>query len=167
MKNEEKKVDKKNPVRRRMVDQLKFIVAGLVMLLLGIVAANKLTVIPERRICFNQEACVWVRVADADGEKARGLSGKLWMHEDVGMIFEMGEADYYSFWMKEMKMGLDFVWLRDGEVVDVTEKVARPKEKRDELVIYRPVVPADSVLEVNEGWLKKHEVAAGDQIMVK
>ncbi len=129
--------------------------------------ASTISVVPGKKICFlgdndGPNTCVWVKVAAIDSEQVRGLSGKWFMPEQVGMLFVYDESQFLSFWMKEMRFGLDFVWLRDGEVVDITENVGRPRTIEAERLVIEPKVPADAVLEVNSGWVERRGVAIGD-----
>lgn len=136
--------------------------------------ATTITVIPQKQLCFadliattDQKGCVWVAVADTPAEMAKGLSGKWWMPESVGMWFVFPEADVPTFWMKEMRFGLDFIWIRDGQVVDVTANVGKPHVLADEKMIISPKMPADSVVEVNAGWVERHKVQVGDTVVVR
>ena len=125
------------------------------------------TVIPERRVCFQDSSCVWVRLADTPGEIRLGLSGKRWMHGEVGMLFTFDQLGQYGFWMKDMRMDLDFVWLREGEIVDLTENVPAPKETFEELTVYQATVPIDSVLEFRAGWVERNGIELGDRLLLK
>lgn len=77
------------------------------------------------------------------------------MHGEVGMLFTFDQLGQYGFWMKDMRMDLDFVWLREGEIVDLTENVPAPKETFEELTVYQATVPIDSVLEFRAGWVER------------
>ena len=60
--------------------------------------------------------------------------------------------------MKEMKFPLDFVWINEDKVVDLREKVGITEMN------IRPARPADRVLEVNSGWIEKHQIKVGDEV---
>ena len=92
-----------------------------------------------------------VEVADDALERSRGLSGRASLQSNTGMLFLFEEPQLVSFWMKDMNFALDFLWIRDGVVVDITEHVPAPTE--DDLPTYAPNQPVDMVLEVNAGWV--------------
>jgi len=129
--------------------------------------ATTISVVPQKKMCFvghnaAPDVCVWVKVAAIESDQVRGLSGKWFMPEQVGMLFVYDEAQFLSFWMKQMRFGLDFVWLRDDQVVDITENVGRPRTIDAERTTVAPQVPADAVLEVNAGWVERNGLAIGD-----
>jgi hypothetical protein len=95
-----------------------------------------------------------VEVADDALERSRGLSGRASLQSNTGMLFLFEEPQLVSFWMKDMRFALDFLWIRDGVVVDITEHVPAPTG--DDLPTYAPNQPVDMVLEVNAGWVEAH-----------
>ncbi len=105
-------------------------------------------------------------VADDPITRAKGLSGRASLPEFGGMLFLFDRPDSYSMWMKEMRFALDIVWMREGVVVDIEENVDAPGENVSEssLPIFAPDVAADSVLEVNAGFLQKRNIKIGDRV---
>ena len=57
-----------------------------------------------------------------------------------------------------MKFPLDFVWINEGRVVDIREKV-----EITEMNI-KPGQPANKSIEVNSGWVEKHQIKVGDEV---
>jgi uncharacterized membrane protein (UPF0127 family) len=64
--------------------------------------------------------------------------------------------------MKGMNFPLDFIWIRENKVVDITENA--PAETKTIPSIYKPKEPVDMVLEVNAGVVKKDKIKIGDII---
>lgn len=95
-----------------------------------------------------------VEISDDAQKRAQGLSGRTSLQSNTGMLFLFEEAFLASFWMKDMNFALDFLWIRDGVVVDITENVPAPTG--DDLPTYSPNQPVDMVLEVNAGWVAAH-----------
>jgi uncharacterized membrane protein (UPF0127 family) len=95
-----------------------------------------------------------VEIADDIQERSQGLSGRTSLQPNTGMLFLFEEPVLASFWMKDMNFALDFLWIADGVVVDVTENVPPPEDGN--LPTYRPNQPVDMVLEVNAGWVEEH-----------
>lgn len=112
------------------------------------------------------DAIVKVEVADTIGKQRQGLSGRSGLPEGKGMLFPMGLADHYSFWMKDMNFPIDIVWINQGKVVDITENLA-PSRGYESIPSASPKEPADTVLEVPAGFCQKHAVKVGDEAVIK
>lgn len=106
-----------------------------------------------------------VEIADNADKRKKGLGGRERLASDSGMLFVFPKVDYYNFWMKGMRFPLDFIWIKDKKVVDITKNVPSPEgEKNEDLPILTPNQPVDSVLEVNAGLVDSHEIKVGDSI---
>jgi len=95
-----------------------------------------------------------IEIADDALERAQGLSGRASLQQNSGMLFLFEEPFIASFWMKDMNFPLDFIWIRDNTIVDITERVPAPTDVN--LPSYQPNQPVDAVLEVNAGWVAEH-----------
>lgn len=126
---------------------------------------NKIGQINQKEIWIGQNK-IMAEVADSNEERIKGLSGRQFLDEDRGMLFIFEQPGLYTFWMKDMKIPLDFIWVRDDKIVDTTENVQPPAGISAPLPIYRPAEKADKVLEVNAGWVARHRVKAGDVIQI-
>ena len=109
---------------------------------------------------------IFVEVAASEKDRRQGLSGRASLASNHGMLFLMGEAAYHGFWMGGMKFPLDFIWINDRTVVDLTENVPSPASNESPLSI-KPRVPADEVLEVNAGSVQKYRISIGDIVSLK
>lgn len=110
-------------------------------------------------------ATVRVEVARTPEEHRRGLSNRDTLLRDAGMLFEFPATERKSFWMKDTRMPLDILWIRDGRVLAVTAG-ARPEPGVPdfELHQYPSPGPVDRVLEVNAGWAARHGVVSGTMV---
>jgi len=108
-----------------------------------------------------------VEVANTPESRKNGLSGTSALAEDNGMLFVFDSQDIMpSFWMKDMLIPLDIIWINDGKVVKIDKNVPAPaKDIPDsELKTHNPGQPIDYVLEVNSGFSDKNGVKAGDSV---
>lgn len=157
-----------------------FLILGLLFLFLAVLAlakgifqSNQLLTNPAKTDNTNQEEIlvgshkILVQIADNPQLRAKGLGGRDSLEEEEGMLFIFEAPDFYRFWMKDMKIPLDFIWIRGDEIIDITENVPPPKNVSDYLPVYQPKQVVDKVLEVNAGWVKRHEVKIRDKIQVK
>jgi uncharacterized membrane protein (UPF0127 family) len=109
---------------------------------------------------------VYLEVASTPAQRARGLSNRSYLPPDSGMLFLFDKTDYYSFWMKDTLIGLDFLWIDGSTVVDATRNVPAPAAG-EALTHYTPRARIDKVIEVNAGWIDQHfgsASAVGEQI---
>lgn len=106
---------------------------------------------------------VWVKIAKTDEQKRQGLSGVKFLAEDEGMLFVYDKPALWSFWMKDMNFPLDFIWIREGEVIDLSENVPVLDED-GKITRIRPKQTIDQILEVNSGFIEKNNIQVGDKV---
>jgi uncharacterized membrane protein (UPF0127 family) len=104
-----------------------------------------------------------VEIAKDEREKEKGLSDRGFLPQDRGMLFIFDKADYYTFTMKDMNFPLDFIWIRENEIVEITENVS-PKDYPFGI---RPTKKIDKVLEVNAGFVRERNIKVGDEIKLR
>ena len=86
-----------------------------------------------------------VKEATSDEEKAKGLQGVSELPEDEGMLFYFDPPEDVQFWIKDVEIPLDIVFIDDNqEVIKVQEGIPN-----DKTMIEAPEVAY--VLEVNAG----------------
>src|SRR5258708_1067157 len=64
-----------------------------------------------------------VEVGRSIPDTEKGLSGRASLGQDNGMLFIFGHADYYAFWMRNMKFPLDIIYIRDKKIVSIINSV--------------------------------------------
>lgn len=138
-----------------------------IAIILVVIFAPRLFVTQENnggeKVIMLGKTKITVEVADTDEERTKGLSGRPSLSQDRGMLFVFSRKDRYYFWMKGMRFPLDFVWIDDNKVVDLTPNVPYPKDGKP-LVNIMPKIPVDKVLEVNAGVINSSQVKIGDQL---
>lgn len=109
---------------------------------------------------------VFVEIARTPEERSRGLSYQRNLSQNQGMLFIFPSKSYQTFWMKGMNFDLDFIWIADNKVVDITENILAPRENvpDEALPIYRSKIPVEAMLEVNSGFVKRHDIKVGDLV---
>jgi uncharacterized protein len=95
-------------------------------------------------------------LAKNDKEKQIGLSSRKSLPENQGMLFKFSKADYYSFWMKDMKFPIDIIFIKNGKIIAIYNKIQPPTVSNKSLAVYQPQEPADTVLEINAGLSEKY-----------
>ena len=66
--------------------------------------------------------------------------------------------------MKDMKFPIDIIWIDKGTIVYIVEKA--PVPARDNIPAFTPDKLATHVLEVNAGFVSKHNIKIGDRLEI-
>jgi len=105
-----------------------------------------------------------LEVAHTPSEQAMGLMFRPSLEDNRGMLFPFNRARAVQFWMKNVLIPLDMVFLRDGEVQAV---VTAPPCESDPCPTYGPNVSVDSVIELRGGRAEEIGLEAGDRIEIR
>jgi uncharacterized membrane protein (UPF0127 family) len=121
---------------------------------------SSVSTLPIREIKVG-EANLTVEVADTDSARQQGLSGRESLPAGRGMLFTFPKPGVYGFWMKGMKFSLDFIWIKNGAVAQVTTNVPAPTPQSPQPVTLRPNSEVDGVIEVPAGWATQNNIQNG------
>lgn len=110
-----------------------------------------------------------VEVARTQEEQQEGLSGRVSLAQDRGMLFVYDQKIMPNFWMKGTLLPLDLIWIDNNRIVDITPRVPAPllASSDKDLPLYTSRVPVTKVLEVNAGTAERFGWMVGDQVEVK
>ncbi len=98
----------------------------------------------------------------------RGLGGRDSLPDDRGMLFVFPEPGLLTFWMKDMLIPIDIIWISaEGRVVDVQTAQPEPGVPDPQLKLYKPSGPAQYVLEVRAGLAAEQGVQIGDEAQIE
>ncbi len=102
-------------------------------------------------------------VADTPLAMSKGLSGVKKISDQEGMLFVFPTETIPSFWMKDMLMSIDIIWLdKNMRVVGFVEKAMPDSYPK----LFSPNQPIRYVLEVNSGWSERYGLQVGDQLQL-
>jgi uncharacterized protein len=92
-----------------------------------------------------------LEVARTSAEQSMGLMYRMELQDNRGMLFPFSPPRPVRFWMKNVSISLDMVFLRDGEVKEIVENV--PPCTSDPCPVYGPPhsVAIDRVIELRGG----------------
>ena len=102
---------------------------------------------------------IQVEVVSTAEDQAKGLSGRKSLDENSGMLFDFGDYQARTFWMRDMNFPLDIIWISGGKIVGV-DKNALPEGEAPQKKYHSPG-PVDRVLEMNAGWFERNGVMVG------
>ncbi|HAZ46071.1 MAG TPA: hypothetical protein DDW76_02385 [Cyanobacteria bacterium UBA11369] len=98
-------------------------------------------------------------------QQALGLMYRTSLPDDRGMLFEFNPPQQVSFWMKNVKIPLDMIFLRQGVVRAIAANV--PPCNANPCPSYGPNTPIDQVIELRGGRASQLGLRVGDRIGVR
>jgi len=103
-----------------------------------------------------------LEVAKTPEEQAIGLMFRTELPDDRGMLFPIAPARNVRFWMRNVLIELDMVFLREGVVQAIIPNV--PPCFSETCPNYGPDVPVDGVIELRGGRAAELGLKVGDRI---
>jgi uncharacterized protein len=116
------------------------------------------------RVCI-KDACVAAEIADTDAARMKGLMFRESLAETEGMLFVFSGSARYSFWMMNMRIPLDIIWIDEARrIVDIRSDVQPCSSSSCESMT--PRSDARYVLEVPAGFTRRHQADFGDTVTI-
>jgi len=103
-----------------------------------------------------------VEVAQTGEQRQVGLSNRESLSQNQGMLFIYEQPQQVAFWMKDMNFGLDFVWIKENQVIAINKNV-QPEDYQPPQVL-QPEERVDMVLEINAGSVNRLGIGVGDKV---
>ena len=111
-----------------------------------------------------EKISIEVEIADTALKKAKGLMFRQELEQDKGMLFLFNTTDFHSFWMMNTKISLEAIhFSEEGKIVDIVQMDPCNTNKCKQ---YVPKVKSKYVLEVNQGFSKRNNVAINDSLVL-
>ena len=100
-----------------------------------------------------------------DEDLGRGMKFRKSLAPDHGMLFVHKTPGYYRYWMYQVEIPLDIVWLdTDRKIILVLPNAQPCKGTPDQCPQYAAPKPAHYVLELAGGMAKKYNLRDGQQL---
>lgn len=110
------------------------------------------------------EIKIKVEIADNPIKQAKGLMFRKSLPENEGMLFVFNNEDYHTFWMMNMSIPIDIIWIdKNYEIVHIVRD-AQPCLIN--CILYRPDEKAKYVVEINANFTKKYGIEVGDFVEI-
>jgi uncharacterized membrane protein (UPF0127 family) len=138
---------------------------AIAVVFLGIILLWETTLASKKfiMIYFPDGDSISAELASTQEERAQGLMFRKKLRFDQGMLFIFGEEGFYSFWMKNMAIPLDFIWLdEEKRIVHIEQNV--PPCKQEPCPTYTSKVPAMFFLELKAGSVEKRKLKVLDRL---
>lgn len=113
---------------------------------------------------INQEQ-IELEVAQTPEQQAIGLMYRTSLADNRGMLFPFDPPQITAFWMKNTKIPLDMIFLREGIVRSIEANV--PPCQVNPCPSYGPKIPIDAVLELGAGRSAELGLKEGDRVEIK
>lgn len=108
---------------------------------------------------------IQLEVAQTPQQQAMGLMYRQALPDNRGMLFNFPSAQPVSFWMKNVPVALDMVFLRNG-IVQYIEASAPPCTK-EPCPTYGPRTLIDQVIELRSGRAAELDLKKGSKVTIK
>lgn len=123
------------------------------------------TILPGKTITVGSKT-IQVQIANTETEREQGLSGVASLDANSGMLFIFDANVTAVFWMRNMLIPLDMIWIESGKVVRIDKNIPipAPNTPNAQLKTYSAGQPVDHVLEVNAGFSDTNKIKVGDRV---
>ena len=118
--------------------------------------------LPVATLSINGHALT-VELATTPNARICGLSNRVKLPENHGMLFIYPTLGPRTFWMKDTHIPLSIAFLDDsGLILSIQGMAPMQTDER-----YRSLQPVRYALEVNQGWFAEHGIGVGDVFEMK
>lgn len=140
------------------------ILSGIALVVGGVLVSFRIANAPVEPIPQKSEtapASFTFEIRDTDAERKQGLSGRTDVPSNYGMLFVFPEKTVPGFWMKDMHVPIDMIWLSDdGTILGIEDSVSSVTYPRT----FAPPEPVRYVLETRAGEARAQGWAVGTKI---
>jgi len=108
---------------------------------------------------------IYLEVAQTPQQQATGLMYRTELANNRGMLFPFNPPQIVGFWMKNVPIPLDIIFLHNGKVVKIAANL--PSCTSHPCPVYPSEVPIDQVIELRGGQAAELGLKLGDSLSVK
>lgn len=148
------------------------LVTGIALFLFTSGRTINMPFLPEnsltKQVIINDKV-INAQLANTKEKRKKGLSGREVLASDEGMLFTFDSSGKHPFWMKDMKIALDFIWIKENKIIDITENVQPPiaGQPDSSLPIYQSKEESDKILEVPAQTVQNLSIKVGDTVKIQ
>lgn len=121
--------------------------------------------LPVSAILSVNEAKIELEVANTPAQQQLGLMFRKDLPANRGMLFPFNPPTVVNFWMKNVSIPLDMIFVRDGIVEYIAHDV--PPCTEEPCPLYNSRVEIDQVIELAGGRAKELNIQRGDSILIE
>ena len=131
------------------------------------VTAFRGQMLPITAIAIIKETVINLEVAKTTEEQSMGLMFREALPDDRGMFFPFEEARITRFWMNNVPVPLDMIFVKENKVIAIADSVPPCTTKPEDCPLYGPDIPVDGVIELRAGRAKSLDLGVGDVVKIK
>ena len=120
--------------------------------------------LPTTAIAKISDTTIQLEVAQTPQQQATGLMFRESLADDRGMLFPFPNERMARFWMKNVPISLDMIFLNGDRVVGIASDV--PPCEAEPCPVYGPNALVDGVIELRGGRAQELAVEVGDTIEI-
>ncbi len=105
------------------------------------------------------QSTIMASIANTDALREKGLGGVNSLNSNQGMFFMFDTPGLYGFWMKDMLIPIDMIWLDQNLKVVYIESNVLPSTYP---AVFTPTSSSMYVLETQSGFVEKNSIKVGD-----
>ena len=142
----------------------------LIILVLALASVFLYLNLKKQRLIQVGDAKVRVEIMEAEAQREKGLSDRKSLCSGCGMLFVFDSKQVTPiFWMKDMVMPIDIIWISGDKIVKIDKSAPIPKSgvSDGKLPKYSPGRPIDYVLEVSSGFSDTNNIKVGDVVQMQ
>ena len=128
---------------------------------------NQGQVLPITAQAFIAETTIDLEVAQTPAQQAMGLMFRDALPDNRGMYFPLGRARIARFWMNNVPVALDMIFLQEDRVVAIADSVPPCTTTPEDCPLYGPDQLVDGVIELRAGRAKELGLAVEDFIKIR
>lgn len=107
---------------------------------------------------------IYLEIAQTPEEQAIGLMYRTSLADDRGMLFPFDPPQRVGFWMKNVPISLDIIFLRNSKVINIAANA--PSCTHEPCPIYPSVTAIDQVVELRGGRAAALGLKLGDTLPI-
>jgi uncharacterized membrane protein (UPF0127 family) len=138
----------------------KFIILISIVIISGCIEEQKMKIFTN-----SSQIEIKVEIADTFEERQRGLMFRDKLENNSGMLFVFEKEQYVTFWMKNMRIPLDMIFISENGTINEIKEDLKPCEK-EPCLLYPSNFPVKYVLEVNSGFCRQNNIKVGDKVKI-
>lgn len=151
---------------KQIIFPLLAVIVFIVVVGVFVQKSSSMTALPQKTISVASKK-LSVQIADTQTNREKGLSGVSNLDAGGGMLFIFdSKAVTPVFWMKDMLIPLDIIWIANSKIVRIDKNIPTPASGTADINLktYSAGQPIDYVLEVNAGFSVKNNIGVGDAV---
>ena len=133
----------------------------------GVTRENLSQMLPIRATATMGGEIIQLEVTETPEQQALGLMFRDRLPDNRGMLFSFDPPRPVAFWMKNVRIPLDMIFLRDGEIRSIAANVPPCDRPDEQCPAYGPSEAIDRVIELRGGRAAELGLKVGDRVVIE